>query len=194
MSTVDEADSYRIMPRHEILDPSILTDVLHVGATPIGPYHRYCESVQPEPNMEDLIEDEEVNVAPVIEFNHAASHDSIPTEGSTETIPSQWEPESVVNVDMDESHSPAPGALLAPSNHLYRVRSQSFEHLPFFARPEHSPVNLRAMFAHSQRSQSDPEIRFNRGRRASFAGETYAHRHVRLSAHRSQNNQGINRL
>lgn len=182
---MDETEnSYRVQPvRHDIFEP-FFVHAMHTRATPIGPYHHHYEPVQPDHGPMELVE--EVDFNPVLEFNHEGLNDSIPAEnaGSTETIPSQWEPESIVSV----FESPSPAQLAPPL--LYRARSQSFEHLPFFARPENAPVDVPSIFAGGQRSRSDPEIMHSRGRRASFAGETYAHRHVRLESIRSQNNQG----
>jgi hypothetical protein len=84
--------------------------------------------------------------------------------GSTETIPSQWEPTpSTSNISMN----------------VVLVRSQSEE-------------MLRRTSSNSQlvRLASDPEILSPR--RASVGGESYSYRHVRLSQYRS-NSQMIDR-
>ena len=120
-------------------------------ATPIGPCYR--------PKIESDVEDEE--------FLHEAQ-ETQPTEdgnGSTETIPSQWEP--VSTLDLHHVESPPAG----PSQPV--ARSQSLDLLP-----------LHPLARSLTPSGSDPALPMNSSRRRSSGGESYAHRHVRLSMHR----------
>ena len=97
---------------------------------------------------------------PAVEPSDTESEDNNSNE-STETIPSIWEPipvvvESSVSIDM--------------------IRSQSLEMLTVPDRP-----NSYYLLA---RTSSDPSVQSRR--RLSSGGESYSHRHVRLSLYRSE--------
>lgn len=90
--------------------------------------------------------------------------------GSTETIPSLWEPSSALDLDSPvETGCPSTSTPRLPTE---LIRSQSME----LCRPVPHGV-LTA-------SRSDPTLPIESRRRHSSGGETYAHRHIRLSMHR----------
>ena len=135
-------------------------DVLN-QATPIDYYHRH-----PRVESSDMDEDNaNLHVAePLVEDGN----------GSTETIPSLWEPNSVLDLHVD-----VPGESSCPSTSTPRlntelIRSQSLELLL------HRPSSHAVLTA----SKSDPTLPTDSRRRRSSGGESYAHRHVRLSMHR----------
>ncbi|XP_046657396.1 uncharacterized protein LOC124350647 [Daphnia pulicaria] len=130
-------------------------DVLN-QATPIHYYHRH-----PKVESPDMDEDNAnlPGAEPPIEDGN----------GSTETIPSLWEPNSVLDLHVD-----VPESNCTPRMNTILIRSQSLDLLT------HHPHSHAVLTA----SRSDPTLPTDSRRRRSSGGESYAHRHVRLSMHR----------
>jgi hypothetical protein len=127
-------------------------------ATPINHYHRH-------PKMESD-SDEDFAVL------HGAEPHPEDGNGSTETIPSLWEPNSNLDLHVDSPGGGQSGNC-TPRLHTELIRSQSLELC-------HSPPSPGILTA----SRSDPTLPIGSRRRHSSGGESYAHRHIRLSTHR----------
>lgn len=155
----DETD-HAILGSVRISDPMVIVEVAeHLSrAVPIN-YDDHFDGRRQSRHESDSEADEQ-QVVPFIDIQDVDSNGN----GSTETIPSTWEP--------------TPSASRMSMN-VVLVRSQSEE-------------MLRRTSSTSQlvRLASDPEILSSR--RASVGGESYSHRHVRLSQYRS-NSQIIDR-
>lgn len=137
-------------------------------ATPINHFHH------PKPRVDsDIEEDHGILNEPEPQPVHEDGN------GSTETIPSLWEPSSANDLQMES----------ASDLNLFRptqsqglrslVRCQSLELPPV------QPVCNRVLSA----TISDPTLPTDNGRRPG-GSESYAHRHVRLSMHRLAISQG----
>lgn len=127
-------------------------------ATPMHHYHHL------KPRMDSEIEDS--NFLNQREL-HSTNEDG---NGSTETIPSLWEPISAIDVEM-ESNDPA----------LY-TRTESQELIPL-TRSQSLELPALRPISNCELSTSDPALVTSNRRRV----ESYAHRHVRLSRHRLAN-------
>ncbi len=149
-------------------------EVDHVSrAAPMGRFHHFGEIMS---------EDEEGPIELPLE------EPLMDESGSTETIPSTWEHNSFYNLPV-ESRVSLPEVTVTDqsprgSSRISLVRSQSME-LPVLHRLSPAP-HWRCS------SQSDPALPTVGNRRSSFGGESYRHRHVRLSTHRISSQQTIN--
>lgn len=133
-------------------------------ATPINHYHR-----PPRMDSSDMDEENGILNGPERRESQPVSDDG---NGSTETIPSLWEPNSTLDLRIDASDDPEPNSRMETQNGL--VRSQSLELIARHPSP-HRQLTM---------SRSDPMLPTQSRRRHSSGSESYAHRHVRLSMHR----------
>lgn len=138
-------------------------------ATPINHFHH------PKPKVDSDVEEDHgilngPEPQPVFEDG----------DGSTETIPSLWEPSSANDLQMESVSEPDLFRPTQSQELRSLVRCQSLELPPI------RPVYNRVLSA----TISDPTLPTDNGRRSS-GGESYAHRHVRLSMHRLAISQGM---